>query len=175
MKTIKFLSALISVILLQACTSPSIEKYKDEKPLLQLDKYLNGRLEADGIFTDRSGFVKKRFHVIMICNWENEKGTLDESFTYSDGSKSKRIWKITKKSDTEFTGTAADVVGEAIGHASGNAFQWQYTMALQVDDKTYNVKFDDWMYLMNDKVMLNRSSMSKWGIHLGDVTLSFLK
>jgi hypothetical protein len=28
---------------------------------------------------------------------------------------------------------------------------------------------------MDDKVMLNRSAMSKWGFHLGDVTLSFYK
>lgn len=29
--------------------------------------------------------------------------------------------------------------------------------------------------LMNDRVMLNRAVMSKFGIHLGDVTLSFYK
>jgi len=34
---------------------------------------------------------------------------------------------------------------------------------------------DDWMYLMNDRVMLNKARMSKFGIHLGDVTLSFYK
>ena len=31
------------------------------------------------------------------------------------------------------------------------------------------------MYLMDDRVMLNRAAMSKWGVHLGDVTLSFTK
>ena len=36
-----------------------------------------------------------------------------------------------------------------------------------------HVQMDDWMYLMNDRVMLNKASMSKLGIHLGDVTLSF--
>jgi hypothetical protein len=28
---------------------------------------------------------------------------------------------------------------------------------------------------MNDSVMLNKASMSKFGIHLGEVTLSFVK
>jgi hypothetical protein len=37
------------------------------------------------------------------------------------------------------------------------------------------VQFDDWMYLMNDKVMLNKAAMSKWGVNLGEVTLSFVK
>ena len=48
-------------------------------------------------------------------------------------------------------------------------------LALPVDDKVYNVDFDDWMFLMDDKVMLNRSYMSKWGFNLGEVTLTFVK
>jgi hypothetical protein len=37
------------------------------------------------------------------------------------------------------------------------------------------VRFDDWMYLMTDKVMLNKATMSKFGVKLGEVTLSFTK
>jgi len=37
------------------------------------------------------------------------------------------------------------------------------------------VQFDDWMYLMNDRVMLNKAQMRKFGIYLGEVTLSFSK
>jgi hypothetical protein len=39
----------------------------------------------------------------------------------------------------------------------------------------YEVQFDDWMYLMTDKVMLNKAAMSKFGVRLGEVTLSFTK
>ncbi|HCN73035.1 MAG TPA: DUF3833 domain-containing protein, partial [Pusillimonas sp.] len=46
---------------------------------------------------------------------------------------------------------------------------------LPVGDTTYDVSFDDWMFLMNDEVMLNRATMSKFGIRLGEVTLSFYK
>jgi hypothetical protein len=31
------------------------------------------------------------------------------------------------------------------------------------------------MYLMDERVMLNKARMSKGGIHLGEVTLSFTK
>jgi hypothetical protein len=31
------------------------------------------------------------------------------------------------------------------------------------------------MYLMDDRVMLNKARMSKWGIYLGEVTLSFTR
>jgi hypothetical protein len=39
----------------------------------------------------------------------------------------------------------------------------------------WEVQFDDWMYLMDERVMLNKARMSKWGFHLGEVTLSFTK
>jgi hypothetical protein len=37
------------------------------------------------------------------------------------------------------------------------------------------VELDDWMYLMNDKVMINKAVMSKFGLRLGEVTLTFVK
>ena len=68
-----------------------------------------------------------------------------------------------------------DVVGAARGEQKGNAFRWGYTLLLPVDGKTYEVQFDDWMYLMDNRVMLNKAEMSKFGIRLGEVTLSFVK
>jgi hypothetical protein len=66
-------------------------------------------------------------------------------------------------------------VGEATGQTRGNAFNWRYTMALPVDGKVWNVELDDWMYLMDDKVMINKAVMSKFGLRLGEVTLTFIK
>jgi hypothetical protein len=112
--------------------------------------------------------------VKMDCSWVGDVGTLDESFVYSDGTTQKRVWTLKKNGD-KYIGTASDVVGEAVGEASGNALRWRYVMALPVDGKVYNVDFDDWMWLVDDKVMLNKSTMSKFGFRLGDVILSFTK
>jgi hypothetical protein len=111
----------------------------------------------------------------MRCTWQGDVGTLDEDFTYSDGKKQKRIWTLKKVGPNRFIGTASDVVGEAVGVVSGNALRWQYVLALPVDDQVYNMNFEDWMFQMDDKVMLNRAVMSKFGIRLGEVTLSFTK
>jgi hypothetical protein len=102
-------------------------------------------------------------------------GVLDEDFTYSDGTKQKRIWTLTELSPGRYSGTASDVIGEAVGEMAGNALNWRYTLALPVDGTTYHVQFNDWMYLMDDKVMLNKAAMSKFGIYLGEVTLAFYK
>jgi hypothetical protein len=164
---------------LSGCASQQIEDYADAKPALDLRQYFNGTLDAYGVFTDRSGRVVKRFTVVMNCTWQGVEGVLDEDFTYSDGTTQKRVWRLTRFGNAtgpaRYTGRADDVVGEASGQERGNAFYWTYTLALPVDGTVYNVRFDDWMYLMNEKVMLNKAVMSKFGIRLGEVTLSFFK
>lgn len=176
MSTQKRLGYLISMLgVVSGCSSASISQYKKEEPQLQLENYFNGTLDAQGMFQDRSGLVVKKFSVIMKATWKNGIGTLDEDFTYSDGTKGHRVWTLKKVGDNKYTGTAADVIGVAEGECAGNAFHWRYTLNLPVGDKSYHVKFDDWMYLMDDKIMLNRSTMSKLGIYLGEVTLAFVK
>jgi Protein of unknown function (DUF3833) len=167
--------SVASALTLGGCASQKLETYGREKPVLDLQQYFNGTLDAYGVFTDRSGTVVKRFAVVMDCSWVGNEGTLDEAFTYSDGSKQRRVWHLTRQADGQFTGRADDVVGQAVGESRGNAFHWSYTLSLPVDTSVYEVQFDDWMYLMNDKVMLNKATMSKFGIRLGEVTLSFAK
>jgi hypothetical protein len=169
----------LGALQLTGCATQNIADYAAEKPVLDLRKYFNGTLDAYGVFTDRSGKVVKRFTVVMVCSWTGkpgeETGVLDEDFTYSDGTKQKRVWKLQRSADGSYVGRADDVVGIANGQERGNAFQWGYTLNLPVDDKVFEVQFDDWMYLMTDKVMLNKATMSKFGIKLGEVTLSFTK
>jgi hypothetical protein len=167
--------AAASAAVLAGCASPTPADYASEKPVLDLKTYFNGDITAHGLFTDRSGKVVRRFTVEMKCSWQGEDGVLDERFSYSDGEKQRRVWRLKKLPGGRYTGTADDVIGIAQGQSSGNAFQWSYTLRLPVDGKTYDVQFDDWMYLMDEKVMLNKAVMSKFGVRLGEVTLSFYK
>lgn len=158
-----------------SCSSVQVQDYKAETPILKLEEFLNGELEAHGFFQDRAGKVVKRFQVAMKGTWTKDGGILEEDFKYSDGTKSRRVWKLVKTAENKYIGTADDVIGQALGEVSGNAFRWKYTLDLPVDDTTYHVQFDDWMYLMTDQVMLNKSVMTKFGFYLGEVTLTFIK
>ncbi len=164
-----------SALALSGCASQKIEAYANDKPLFDLPSYFNGVLDAYGVFTDRSGQVVKRFTVVMTCSWNGDAGLLDEAFSYSDGTTQQRIWRLQKLANGKFTGRADDVVGEALGETQGNAFHWAYTLSLPVDGTVYEVQFDDWMYRMTDKVVLNKATMRKFGVRLGEVTLSFTK
>jgi hypothetical protein len=171
----RFLTAITFAIGLSGCSAIEVEHYRSEQPALDLKSYLNGTLDAWGMFQGRSGEVKKRFHARIDAHWNGDTGTLDENFKWSDGTATRRVWTLTRQPDGSYRGRAADVVGDAVGTVSGNALHWKYVLAVPVDGTSYNIDFDDWMFLMYDKVMLNRSYMSKWGFNLGEVTLSFTK
>ena len=157
------------------CAATDVQVYRAEKPELDLPSYLNGTLDAWGIFQGRSGEVEKRFHVVIDARWNGDSGVLDERFSWSDGSTSQRVWTLKRQADGSWRGSADDVVGEAVGEVAGNALRWRYVLALPVDGRVYNVALDDWMFLIDERVMINRSFMSKWGFRLGEVTLTFVK
>jgi Protein of unknown function (DUF3833) len=168
-------SALAAAGLVGCSTAPQITDYADQKPEFDLKAYFTGTVDGWGIFTDRAGRVVKRFVVLMTCTWTGNEGILDEDFTYSDGTKQKRIWRMKKLADGRYEGRAGDVLGIGAGQQSGNAFRWGYTLNLPVDDKVYEVQFDDWMYQMDDQVVINKAVMSKFGITLGELVVNFKK
>lgn len=154
------------------CSSPGLEQFGNQQPVLDLRRYFDGVVDAWGFVRNRDGTISQRFTVVIRCAWTGDTGTLDETFTYSDGRTQKRVWTL-RKAGNLYTGTAADVVGEARGEASGNAFRLRYVLDFPRGESTVHLDVDDWMYLMDDSVMLNRSSISKLGIEVAQVFLSF--
>ena len=91
---------------LAGCASPQVSDYAQQRPKLELDRYFNGRIRAHGIFQKRGGEVVRRFTVVMDCHWEGNQGLLDESFTYSDGTTQRRVWRLTKHAYAKSSGMA---------------------------------------------------------------------
>lgn len=166
---------LIVATLLVSCSSATVDEYRDMQPKLVLREFFNGEMQAWGQFQDRSGKVVKRFQVRLIGTWKGNEGELQEYFLYDDGSKSERVWYLTDLGDGHYRGKAADVVGEAQGTAAGPALNWRYVLRLPVGKKTYDMQMDDWMYLQDEHTLINRTAMSKYGFHVGDITLFFRK
>lgn len=168
-------AVLAALFALGGCMTIKPEIYAGTLPELRLENYLDGPVTAWGIVQDRKGKVLRRFEVEMVGTWEGDSGTLHETFKYHDGEESLRIWRIRKESDTEYSGNADDVVGTASGIRAGNALNWRYVLALQVQGRTWNISFDDWMYLLDDRTLVNKATMRKFGLKVGEVTLFFRK
>lgn len=171
----KYLMLVCGLVLLAGCSSPKVQDYAQTEPKLDLFSYFDGETQAYGQFQDRSGQVKRRFKVAITGTVKEDVLTLDERFVYDDGEKEQRVWVIKRLADNLYSGTSGDVIGVAEGHSAGSVFSWRYTLDLPYKDSSIHVKFDDWMFLQTDGVMLNRAQVSKWGFKVGEVTLFFSK
>ncbi|AUB78742.1 hypothetical protein BBH56_06265 [Spiribacter roseus] len=160
-------------LVLAGCAGVAPEDYAGTSPELRLEEYFDGEVTAWGMFQSRSGEVKRRFTVDITGTVEGDRITLDERFAYADGETDRRVWEIERIDEHTYEGTAGDVVGVAKGKRYGNAFNWQYTLALEVGDRTWNVQFDDWMYLHDDNTLVNTAEVTKFGFRVGTVTLFF--
>ena len=176
MKSIfKILLSVLVVFSFSSCAIQSIENYENEKPSFDLQEFFNGNTTGWGIVQDRSGTVTRRFVVEILGKFNGNEGTLDEQFKWSDGKDEQRIWRLNKVNSKQWIGTADDVVGKAVGTISGNTLKWEYILKLPLENGSINVKFDDWMYLVDENVLMNKARFSKFGFVLGEVTLSFVK
>ena len=161
---------LILTLFIAGC-STKINEYRDTQPQLKMEEFYNGPLTAWGMVQDRGGKVLRRFRVDMVGSWQGNRGTLEETFYYDDGEQQQRTWHLEKNADGSYGGTAADAVTPAHGRTEGYALNWRYTLSIPVEDETWDIDFDDWMYLMDEKRLINRAEMIKWGFRVGEVTL----
>ena len=170
----RWLIAVVVATLMSGCATLTPQDYARETPKLDLATYFNGKVDGWGMVQDRYGKVLRRMTVELDCKWNGNEGVLDETFQWSDGKTEKRVWKIRKVGD-RYIGTAGDVVGEAMGEAAGNALRWNYVLALPVDGSVYNMDMDDWMWLIDEKTMANRTTMSKLGVRVAEISIFFRK
>lgn len=170
MAVMTFLSGLLG-----GCSGASLDHYAELEPKLLPEEYFNGPIKAWGIVQDRTGKVVRRFDVDLVGEWDGDTGTLTEHFEYYDGKSEKRIWTIEKLGDNQYRGTAGDILKVADGQSKGNAMRWSYEMDLSVDGRTFRITFDDWMFLMNDGVLVNRSYLKKFGFTVAELTLFMQK
>jgi hypothetical protein len=172
----RFYVGLACMWALVGCDTMSIETFSNGRPKFVLENYFDGDTSAWGIVEDRFGNVKRQFIVDINGVWDGETLILKEDFLFDDGEKSFREWKITKNADGTYKGTADDVIGIAKGVASGNTLNWSYVLDLKIgDNSSIRVKLDDWMFLQPGGVLLNKAKMSKFGINLGQILISFSK
>lgn len=163
---------------LASCADIPIKNYEQNNPKLDIREFLNGKVKAYGILEDRKGKITRRFTVNMTGTWSGNNGVLEEFFTFDDGEESTRVWTIKFTDKHNFTATAGDVIGIASGSQYGNAMQMKYILDLVVDQETnkkYKVSLDDWMFLIDKDILVNKSKIKKFGITFAKLTIFFQK
>jgi hypothetical protein len=162
---------VFALTVISACSSVTIDEYADNKPLLVPEKFFDGQLSAHGIVKDRGGQVIRYFSAKIKADWVDGIGTLDESFVFDDGEQQTRVWKLKPQPDGSYVATAGDVIGEGKMKAAGNSLFLDYVLRIPYGDGTIDLRIDDRMYLVSERVLLNESVMTKWGFKVGQITL----
>ena len=155
--------------------SQDVDEYAAETPTLDLRDYLSGPLTASGVFFGLSGQAERRFTVELAGHWEGNRGIVDERFHYENGETSDRRWNLSFADDGTFAATAGDVEGTAKGAQRGNTAAMRYRLWVPRAGSEIVVGMEDWFYLMEDGTLINRARMSKFGLKVGELLVSFRK
>ena len=137
------------------------------------EAYFAQCLQAYGVFVDRFGAIRRQFTVNVAGMATQDGFILDEDFLYDDGEVETRRWHVSKLGEGRYQGRCADVVGVAEGVHRNNMLSWRYRFRLDMFGRKVTVSFDDVMVLHNEEIMVNRAIVSKWGLKLGEVLLTF--
>ena len=165
----------ISAVAMLAGCSQSVTDYQSQTPVLALNTFFNGHSQAFGVVHDWQGKQSVRFTAQLCGSWQGQQGDLYEVFDFSDGRVEKRHWRLTQYPDGRVSGTASDVSGEASGQLAGNTLYWQYQLNLMYQGDTTEVKVKDWLYLIDNNNLINRSTLHKFGLTVGEITLAIQK
>ena len=173
----KSVLALIVTILLTNCSGNNMKPidFKDQKPRLIIEEYLSGNVKAWGILQNRSGKVIRQFTADLNGKWDGKQLVLDEKFIWNDGEIQTRQWKIDKIDEHNYEGTAGDVVGKAKGYSYGPAFKFEYVLLVPVKGKEMKITFDDWIFMQDEKIAINRATLTKFRFKVGELTVFFKK
>jgi len=172
---IRSLFVAVTLLVLTGCSAMKIDDFADTGPEFVPEEYFIGHTKAWGFFQDRFGTVRREFVVDIQGYMDGEVLVLDEDFVYADGETDKRVWRIRHLGDGRYEGEADDIIGTAKGERRGKAMRWGYDFDLQVGDSSWRVTFDDWMLRQDEDVMINKTTVSKWGFTLGEVFIFFQK
>ena len=166
---------LLVWLTLAGCASAPIDAYRGSRPLIQPEVFFDGETRAYGYVQDRFGTIRRRFVVDIEGHDDAGTLTLEELLRFDDGERQARIWRVRKTGPDSFEGRAADVVGPALGQRAGQALQWRYDIELPFHGTTVSAHVDALMLQEDERIMIERSLISKLGIQLGEVVTFFAR
>ena len=176
----KFLQRILVIFFLifpvvTGCSNSSMENVVSKNLSFDLLEYFEGETTAWGLIVDRFGNLQRTFKVRLNGNIDNKRLLLKEYFTYNDGETEYREWIITETETGTYEGKSKDTIGIAKGKQNGNTMRMVYDTTISIGETDIRVLFDDRFVKADQKVVINRAEILKWGIKIADVTIFFSK
>lgn len=138
-----------------------------------LIQFLDGRVRAWGVFEDRSGLLRRRFAVDLNGQWTGSRFAVDEELSFDDGTTERRTWQFERAEGGNFRATATDVIGRVEGRCEGGSARMRYRLRMRLKGRALTVDLDDRYYRVDGERLLNRATVSKFGVRIGELTIMF--
>lgn len=138
-------------------------------PTFDIRERLNGPIACEGMIYGPTGRVTSRFTARFDASWSGNTGKMTEVFHYDSGNTQHREWTLTLADDGAIRATAPDLVGAGQGAQKGSAVLLNYRIKLSQDAGGHVLDTTDWMYLMENGTIMNRSQFRKYGFKVAEL------
>ena len=170
----RFAGLAVVVAVLASCVDAPTQRFDGASPAFDPIAYFEGPTHAWGVLESRGGTPKSRFKAALFGRRDGDALVLTQDFTFEDGRRQQRIWRMRRVDEHRYDATADGVIGVATGHVHGNAFRWEYTLQLKPGNPLTRVRMHHWMYLAGDgSTLVNRVTIRKFGMQVGGTTEYF--
>jgi len=149
--------------------------YAGTGPVFDVREQLSGPILCEGVIYGPTGRVSSRFVADMEGKWEGNKGTMSEVFRYDSGVVQHREWRLTLGNDGRIKAEADDLAGPGDGKQEGGAVVLNYRIRLPKSAGGHVLDTTDWMYIVENGTIMNRSQFRKYGIKVAELVATMRK
>ncbi|MCV6598502.1 MAG: DUF3833 domain-containing protein [Mangrovicoccus sp.] len=150
-------------------TAQTPEDYAATGPDFDIRAHLNGPMLCEGVIYGPLGRVNARFVAEMEAKWQGDTGIMTEDFRYDSGTTQHREWQLKVDETGQISATAPDILGEGKGQQKGAGVRLGYRIRLPEASGGHVLSTVDWMYLMENGTIINRSQFRKFGIRVAEL------
>lgn len=145
------------------------EDYAGLGPVFDIREHLNGPIQCEGVIYGPTGRVSSRFVADFNATWDGDTGTMTEHFRYDGGATQDRVWTLKLDANGRIRAEAPDLVGTGEGAQTGAGVCLRYRIRLPESSGGHVLDTTDWMYLVENGTIMNRSEFRKFGFKVAEL------
>lgn len=172
----QFWTILAVTLSLSACgRAKKVSDFAGTTPAFDLVRFWTGHTHSWGVIENRAGAPTETIETDCLGSPEPGGVHMVQTLTEGDGTVRHRDWHLRRGAAGAFTATANDMAGTATGRAAGRVFHWDWVWVRSPGNALKNLTMHQWMYLMPDGSMMNRTVITVLGVTVAQVTEQFAK
>lgn len=139
-----------------------------------LEDFFAGHTIAHAEFAAING-LRRSFQIDITSVWESDTLSLHEKFAFEDGETDQKIWQFEKVADGKYVANREDLLRPVEATIHNGTLRYSYKLFLNPTQKKNVVRFRDRITIVDERTLINKALVFKYGIPVGKVSGIFLK